>query len=426
MYPSRPSAKGGLLSSTAHDCMLHRALLLKLALVAAVPILLVGATVRADIDRSWAEMDQQIGALTRQRETLSTSRDAVYGETVDELAWPHYEDALQQLDNAFRTRPMNFDAAMATTEEERASRDVLLQELEPAFVALRRGAHARDAATGLDWSVGEASLSPVLLRAHMLAIHSVAKARAQVERGDDMGAIETLLDAQQFACDLASSSCVIEEMLGLASLTPMELTHWLEDGGAGEFSSEALGRWLDGMDRLRSTLPSDHRALLGHVELLGRRLQRTITPEPPVIPGVTVRWRGPEIGPGLRHRFSWRHAAAEFVARTPELTQRVERASGLTLSALEELEAELALDPNPLMRMMAAHVTSTARSRRYCLGRLDFLRHAIALRLNRATTELNAPFGHPVHVEETAHSVRVWTRAEGTGPLDITLAFKAR
>ncbi len=406
--------------------MPKKSTLLKLTALALAPVLAVGITVRRDIDRAWEELDVRLDALAHEREARPTLREALYGETVDERAWPHYEEALAGIAAALDKRPRTYNAAEASTPEERAERDALLAELDDAFAALRRGAHARDARTAIEWDIGWQASGPRLSNTRMLAIHAVANAQASVERGKDRAAVETLLDMHQFGRDLACSPCLIEEMIGLSGLAPEHLLQWLATGGAHAMSADQKLRWLAGLDALLGNMPRVSHGIVGDVELTGRALQRTIAPAAPVIPGFRVLWRGPDFEPGWRHRFSWRYAATDFVIRGASLGQRIEAAGALEPVAAHEqlrtIQQEVELDRNPLLHMFAPKALSAWTSRRYCLGKLDFLRHALALHLGQEPELPVDPFGNGVQVEVTEQGVRVFTVTQDTGPLDVRIA----
>lgn len=403
---------------------------LKFAAAAALPLLLVGVVVQRDIDTRWDQMAVHLDQLGAERRARDTEREAAYGDTVDGPAWPHFEFALNEMKRVWDTMPIhNFDAVEAKTPEERAERDALLAELEPAFEALHRGAHARDASTGVDLSDGSLEDAGALPMAWYLSNFAVAKAQSQIERGEDLAGVDTLLDTMQLGRDLVTASSLVEEMMGLALLANEYLLQWLAGGGADQMSDEAKERWLDGMDRIHASIPAQSPAMAGELERFLRGLRRTVKPEASQVSWMSNQdWHGPSRGPGLAYQFSWRAAAADLMDRAPDLVRRGEAAYGLsgvaTMEALESLQAEMEADDNPLIGHFGRYLVITGRSRIYCMARFDFLRHALAVHLGLDVELPGDPWGRGVRVEVDGDRVRVWTPSgEGDGALDVTVGM---
>lgn len=413
--------------------MLRASTLIKITLVAAIPLLAVGVTVKRGIDDRWEQMAARVDEMGAERRSMNTARAAAYGATTEGSAWTHYVAAFERTNEVWEGMAIrNFDAVEDRTPEGLAKRDLLLRELAPAFAALRRGAHARDARTGVNLADGSLDGVRLMTRAQTLGTFAIAQAVAQVERGEDMDAIATLLDIQQLGRDLTVAPCLIEEMMGLGILVNPYLLDWLADESAPQLSMEAKAAWLEGMDRIRATIPATTPAWKGELERFARDLQRAGEPTEPNVPGLkSVGWRGPSTGPGLKYHFSWRSAAADLLERGPDFVHRVDAAYQLTpapmLKALHDLHAELAVDDNPLVEQFFRNVVSTGKSRIFCMAKLDFLRHALALQLGRPAEAPADPWGHGVRVKVESNGVRVWTPSvERTGPLDVTIHGEPR
>lgn len=413
--------------------MLRAPTLAKITLVAAAPVLAVGVTVRRGIDVRWEQMAAQVDAMGAERRSMNTDREAAYGPTMEGAAWSHYEAAFERMNRVWEELPIhNFDLVEAKTPEERAMRDALLRDLAPAFEALHRGAHARDARTGMNLADGSLDGVRLMTRAHYLGTFAVAQARAQVERGEDMDAVATLLDAQQLGRDLIVAPYLMEEMLGLAVLVDPYHLQWLAEEDAPQMSMVAKEAWLDGMNRIRATIPATSPAWAGELERFGRDLQLAGEPTEPNVPGLkSAGWSGPITGPGLAYQFSWRSAGADLLARGPGFVGRANAACALApvamLEALNDLHAETQIDDNPLVEQFFRHIQSVGKSRIYCMAKFDFLRHALALHLGREAEVPADPWGNGVRVEVEADRVRVWTpQGEGTGYLDVTIHGEPR
>lgn len=370
-------------------------------------------TVRHGIDRDWNAMLTRLDELEEERLARPTEREALYGETTDDAAWPHYHLALDGVRTLDDWRDRTRVAPYAKTGDERASRDALLAETRGLLIHLSHGAHARDAGRRLDWSDGMAMRIQRLVDVRSVVHLAVASAVADIERGDDVRAVQTLLDAHQLARDLCASASLIEEMIGLSELVPTATTDFLAEGGAARMSVEAKELWLDGLDAVDASLPRGHGSFLGEVELVGREFVRAL-------PATSDDdWmRQFDAAPGWRYGFSWRSAVSDYVERATEIVRTVDADLGAppaeTIRRLTEIELAAAGDPNPLFELALPRFSSAARSRHWCEARLSYLRHALAVELGRTPDEPLDPFGNGVEVEVTDERIRL-SADDGSG-----------
>ncbi|MEM9380099.1 MAG: hypothetical protein AAGB93_09150 [Planctomycetota bacterium] len=381
-----------------------------LVIAAFTGVVVAGVVVRQNVERNWRSMLVTLEELRAERLGRPALRDALHGATRDEQAWPHYERALAVLASIDEARDRCLAAPRATSEEERAERDALLAEAEAMFPHLARGAHARDARTAHAVDDGLPVKIQRLFDVSSVCELSVAHAIQRLERGQDLDAVAALLDAQQLARDLAVSPVLIEEMIGLSQLVPTGMEEWLAAGGLNAMSTSSVGVWLDGLDALRASLPSSSRAIVSEVEMFGREVLRQSE--------ATGRldWDGAlEGAPLWRYGFSWRGAAADYVVRATDLARQVERAFDdgplEVVARLEGLERIAGADQNPIYAVATPKIASAGRARIWQLARLDFLRHALALRLQRPTDLPEDPFGTGVRVEQDEDGIRVWAEA---------------
>jgi hypothetical protein len=384
---------------------LRTPLAISAAILAAASSLAV-VSVRRGVERDWVAMLARIDELEAERLARPTERDALYGDSTSDAAWPYYERALEELRGIEDARDRGRVAPYAKTDEERAAREALLSDAEELFTHLRRGAHARAAERPLEWSDGMSMRIQRLVEVRLIAELSVARAIALIESGDDVRAVETLLDAHQFARDLCVSPVLIEEMIGVSELVPTAATDFLAGGGAARMSTEAKELWLNGLDALHASLPRQSWSFLGEVELVGREFVRAF-------PGTDEEsWsRSLETSPGWRFGFSWRGAAADYVERATEIVRDVEAEMGRSpaeaIRRFTELERAAADDPNPLFEIAMPKFSSAARSRYWSRARLSFLRYALAVDLGRAPCEPFDPFGNGVQIEVTEDRIHV-------------------
>lgn len=415
------------------DRMTRSSTLLKIAVAAALPVLAVGFTVQRHIDTRADEMARGLDLLGAARRAADTDREAVYGETVDGPAWPHYEFALTETKRLCDKYGIHNDNAVeARTPEERAERDVLLVNFAPVFEALHRGAHARDARMGMDPAEGGWNGVGLMVSGFRLSALGVAKAKGHFERGEDLPGVDALLDVQQLGRDFLVAPSHIESMMGLVLLGDFNLLAWFAEGGAGQMSVEAKERLLDGLDRIRASIPAQRPAWAGELERFGRGLQRTVQPVAPS--GTRIRsegWMGPSSGPGLAYGFSWRVAGADLLERGPDFVRREAAAHGATnaatQAALRDLQAEMERDENPLIGYFGRHIVTVGESHMHCMARADFLRYALAVHLGREAELPADPWGRGVNVEVDGDHVRIWTkRGDGLGLLDVVVCNDPR
>ncbi|MEM9799278.1 MAG: hypothetical protein AAGA20_03065 [Planctomycetota bacterium] len=247
-------------------------------------------------------------------------------------------------------------------DDHRRDRDALLAQASEGLEHLHRGAHARDAATSIDFHlVWEAPL-PTLRASRVLSQIASAKMRLLCEEGDQIAGVETLLDAHQYASDLAVSPVQIEVLIGLSLLGP-----------PGPTISESLAPfWRFGF--------SWRAAAADYVE------------------------RGVE--------------ASGLVVPANRLSPES------MVAAMDEFAREANEDHNPFVRSAFWRQSSLARSRSWCLARFSYLRHALALELGRTPCELVDPFGMGVTVTRDGGVLRIEAEVEDDNPNDLGIAFR--
>ena len=381
-----------------------------LVIAAFTGVVVAGVVVRQAVERDWRAMLTTLEELRAERLGRSDVREALHGATSDDRAWPHYERALAALRSVEVTNDRSHAAARARTEAERKERDALLADVDAMFAHLTRGAQARDARSPVRFEDGASADIQRLAEIRWTSELSVARAMQLLESGDELGAVHGRLDAQQLARDLCVSPVLIEEMIGLSQLVPEATVEWLADGGANDMSASSLGVWLDGLDALRASLPDGSRAMVGEVEMFGREITRQVEASG------RLEWKGFLDDASLwRYGFTWRGAAADYVVRGADFAREVERAYvGEPMRVLERLgalEQEAESDLNPIYKVAVPKISSAGRSRIWNLALLDFLRHALALRLARPSDLPVDPFGFGVEVEHDEAGIRVWAKA---------------
>ncbi len=357
-------------------------------------------------DARRAEAIQElIFSLQAAREADPVLREAPYGETQEGSAWDHYALAIECVSGIEDHRDRCMALVEAKTNEERAEAKELLKEAGPLFDHLKRGAHARNATRPIDW---DAHLAARIVKlTHCRAMGQLVQAHAYqlIVAGRSVEAAHAMLDMQQFAVDLMMSPSLIEEMIGCAVVAPRQF-RCEPAPGSPAMSEEGKRTWLDGVRKLKASLPTQGRSFDGELELLARYLQDD--------QGRTEEQWDDE-SPGWRYGFSWETAAAEYALELSEKAPAYRAALGSPdgLAALEQLENEYGSSPNPAAARLSCKYRSAAISRREALMRLGLVEHGLALEIGVSSTPPTHPLGHPVTAEVAEPSVRVGTQAPG-------------
>jgi len=204
------------------------------------------------VTREWQRALAEARALEARLDAASSERAALWGETTEERAEGHYDRALAVVADWDPGR--TWRARQAEDEEARTLRDAFVSEGSEALEALHRGAHARDASWSVDWSLGFEHPVRRLSQARSLSDLCQMKVGLLFAVGRELEAVGVLLDLLQFAGDLSMGPHLIEEMVGLALLTPDVLREGVADGTLLGLSREARARLRTGVAALDDRL----------------------------------------------------------------------------------------------------------------------------------------------------------------------------
>ena len=267
----------------------------------------VGLTSHHRTNRAWASMLVQLDALEAERLARPAEREALYGETTDGSAWEHYWRALDAVAELGDLRERGFRATRPENDAQRRDRDALVAEAGDALEHLHRGAHARHAASSVEFRRGIDSRIPKLVNARALAWIACAKLQMYAGKKNETEGLRAVLDVQLFARDLASSPVVLEEMMGCTLLVHECVQHFVATRGH-TLSDDAKRTWLAALDQLAASIPAQSHAVLGDIERVGRAIEIG-TSRKAGLPGSRA------LNPGWRYAFSDRLAAADYVHR---------------------------------------------------------------------------------------------------------------
>lgn len=393
----------------------------RLHLVAAAALLAAGGWAWAEHDsaRARALTARHLAELEAARAAWSFDREAPWGETRDEAAWPHYAAALarfasQEPEVGRATMQRILEVSTAGDDGDPQRRAQVLARYGDVLEDVRRGAHARDARVEIRWEEGFTAPVPKLRDCRSssnLAVLNLVEA-AGTER--ELDAIRGLLDAQQMACDLAESPLLIAECIGLALIVPPALGGHLQDGLAARLSVESKREWLAGLRRLEAGLSRSSQSLLGEAELAGRSLSAGFVPQ----------WSTGTGGVATRLE-AWRNGlfldrqVADHLGLMRTLHGELARASALpgpeALARVQELQALHGEGLNAVSSLCLPRILSVATSRASARTRLAVLRHALELHLGDQGTLPEDAFGSGVFARRASGRVMVVT----TVPLEL-------
>lgn len=310
----------------------------------------------------WQAALDEVRAVEARLVASVDERPALWGETTDERAQPHYDRALAAV--ASWDADEVGSARRAEDAEARGRRAALVAAGAEALEALHRGAHAGDATRSVDWSQAPELPIRKLMRVRFLTNLSEMQAAILLEEGRDLAAVGVLLDAMQFAGDLTQGPLLFEEMIGLALLSPAILTQGVADGALLELSDDAARRLAAGLSALDRRLGWRVQSLEGELVFAARCWEAVLRGE-----GV-LAWKG------LVHARDQGHAADHVVALR-DVCASLDRAFAAGPQELfEELDRVAqrveARDELPLHAFDSAQ-----RSRFYSVGRLRLLAYAL-------------------------------------------------
>lgn len=370
------------------------------------------------------EVDSEIHYIIRCRDQMRSDRakevdlrDALWGESVDERAWPHYRASTSALLGITDVRERARVASLPDYDAD--ERRALVVEGAAVLEALERGAHACDATHIADWTKGFEAEIMSLRDVRTVWNLAIARALVLTEDGESVRAVRALLDAHQFARDLATAPILIEEMIGCALLAPDALLDCLGSGQFDGLSDESKALWSEGLLVLNAGLSRGSVGFRGEVYLLAEHFGSQLEGRSDlqgVFDNVELGWR---------YRFSASVAVADYLRRASDLVPRLEACYELpgqdAEASASELFAGFADDPNPIVRICLPKLDSALHSRFYCRTKLNFLVHAIDVDLERAPGLPEDPFGNGIDVVDDVTGVRVSTEVERGRTIEVAI-----
>lgn len=301
-------------------------------------------------------------------------RQALWGETTSGPAQPHYELALRLVAD------WDIEDVLAARRAEDGEgirlRMSFLKEGDPVLSALRLGAHGQDATREVDWSRGFELPMRRLKSSRFLTQLAEMRAEEMIGKGQDIEAVRTLLDALQFAGDLAEGPILIEEMIGLSQLNPDFLIDAVADGSLRELSSEAQQELVHGLSTLNRRLQWKGAGIVGDFLLGVHGLDASLQHGGSGWRSMTGNsgWIPFERPLGLLFATEYVHQWQDALA---ELDRGFDSGADALVATFQELKGRLAAGSNPISSILMPVVGSSHRSRFYSLGRFRLLVRAL-------------------------------------------------
>jgi hypothetical protein len=313
-----------------------------------------------------------------------TRRPVLYGEPEAGNAWTDYRLAFARIEADPELEPKVRPASRARLTL--ADRSEFADAHADILALVQRGAHRADADSGVRWSAGFGGNPPCnLLGLRALSNLAVTLALVEIEKGNDVRAVEHLLDAAQLGRDILHRPLLIDVMIGAAGMhIPLGYAVVMDDLLA-KLSPRALARFAEGLAILEAGLAPVSPALRGEAVLFVRTIRHHPEQLFDAFAGADVTWR---------YGMSSRLLLADAGVRILDLTREAVEATQLPWVACRESASSIGIDePNPLVATCGSNYLLLTRTWRETLARLRLLRMAIEHARGRPVPRLDDPFG---------------------------------
>ena len=379
-----------------------------IAVATVVPLVSVGVVfVPMRANERWDAMTQWAERAEDAWETRDFRRAPATGPATDGNAFDHYEkaiassrtrsDADRTLLRDLRLHPDRVSAVEAASFESRWGATV---------ARMRDGARCGEAMPKITWRHGFAAQPTELLPARDVANAAVVTARRLLAQGKRQDALDTALDAAQFAVDMQQSPVVIDQMIAsaLVTIVASELfdESFLAALDAGQKASAASA-----VAQLESRCVRGFRGQ-GDVLLLANSLKRSAASASPELESEV-----PE-----RELTSWRYgwskrwAMADGVMLLVDICMQLDREADLTWTPRQELldaqRQRIRLSSNPALGAWEETISGCERTARIALAHVRLLHAALRLSMGESVESIQDPLGDgPFAVVRDGETVRV-------------------
>ncbi|MEE2888215.1 MAG: hypothetical protein VX951_12365 [Planctomycetota bacterium] len=394
--------------------------------------LLVGAVVALvaltwwRIESSWQEMSQAADRAQAKLESVSSLRPVAWGKAAPGQVWDGYLEAEKALaatglEDFVDSRGQDVEGWFEMPRQAGAECWKSVDGLHSIFALMREAAHRRDAKPPVDWAKGFSGVwsTDVQIRTQMSRLLGLRAWQLQ-ERGDDVEAVRTVLDALQYARDQAEFPVALASLVGTASLSMVAKRFFqtVDDDGKklpAAWSVQGLSRpalqvFRDGLANLDRPLAPLGRLVRAEAVLLAREVEAI---DGSVGDGLSVAM----MKNSWRFAFSQRWMCAEGVLHGLELGKEFPTAASWVTwrDHLKTVEASKRVARNPVTLMVAVNYTRLAVGRREGVVALRVLRMLVDAALGESREHAD-PFGTELQVREVDGETHYWSvGSDGVG-----------
>ena len=353
-------------------------------------------------------MRSRVTKLKDEARSRNVSRPVMRGEAKPGNAWDEYNIALNESldfkEDPNATNLAQFNERNATAD--RAMVERLLAAHPGVIDHLRRGAQRSDGQYPYQWERGPQAALPSLLASRRMTELAVAQARIWEESGRQKDAADLLLDASQFASDLATNGTLLSSLAGISaySLTLDGLKNLVLSGKLSRQQLETLAKELEIADRNFPTLGpafTNEAALSGIVIDLPDG-------DPSIGDWLSLAKEG-----GWRYGLSSRQVALDAFEQRDSYAQRSHNIDKMSFdTATKEakaITAEAEANGNPLVRGSVPSLPKALAVHRDALARLRLLRAATNFLATGEMPDLADPFGKTLSHAQKAGTLRIWS-----------------
>lgn len=350
--------------------------------------------------RRTADLERRVALLMAEARSRDPARPVLYGEAVPGEAWTDYDPALVA---ATRLRPSIWmlEQFLAGADVDRAKLAELFVAQAKAIDGLQAGARRVIGAYPSTWESGFRIRRATLSESRLLVLLAACRARVLGEEGKARDARRLLLDALQFAHDLAHNGFDYGFSSDCYRIALEELRRLVAEGRLGRDELQELETALERAD---SSLPPTSVCIKNFVLMRGVDLLQ----EP------SRRAFNPDLSPAE----TWRYGFSDRIVHAEAFDWWCEVAEGAAIddtgswgevrAAHARLVQETGRQKNPLALFVPRRLHAASQVREW-RAQLRLLRASARVLAGGRVPDLEDPFGVRLLHSEEAGRLRIWS-----------------
>lgn len=344
-------------------------------------------------------MDERFEALRAETASRSPARPVLRGEPEPGNAWDEYQKALKIVEPLHPLKPDNSvlgDFVARRPKADRSRVRALVVTYGEALEALSRGAWRERSRFDYDWEAGVYMNGPDMVGSLSLVSLAICRVRLLREANRTGEALGLLLDAAQFARDMAWNSPITTEMIAISHMRTVfdEILEMVRAGTLSKGELEALAR---GLERLDTSFPGHDDAILNEAALLI----------------VTLRNEDREGRGGLLLNMFGAHLRVEMVDEYDRTMRRIAAAERISWAEVRrvglEIEREVKESRSSVVALSMPMFLKASAPVRATRTRLRLVRAAVHFRLTGEDPDLEDPFGGKLRTVRRGKGIRIWS-----------------